>query len=213
MTQLAPVLFFAIIVLICIIGYLIICKRKQMAGEAETKTAETFSDAVARLLDLPEGSDIYKAIAEEVHKICGNSFVVVNSFERMYDQFTIKAISGVNSLLKKGFEMLGVDYLNASFKLDDNAKMILTSGQIKEVEGGLYRITFGKVPKEICEEVEQFFKMKKMYAMGFARKGELFGNVIIIPIFGNEFNNRKTVEAAINLASSALFKRIGKRDG
>ena len=212
MTYPIAALLAAILVLVCIIILLIVSKNKQAAGASDVKMAETFSAAAARLLDLPEGEDIYKAIGEEVHKICGNSFVIVNSFERMYDQFIIKSISGVNSLIQKALQMLGSGYLNASFKLDDYAKAVLTNGQLKEVEGGLYRITFGKVPKEICEEVEQFFKMKKMYAMGFARKGELFGNVIIIPIFGNEFKNRKMVEAAINLASTALFKKIGKID-
>jgi len=209
MTYPIAALLGVILVLICIIGLLIINKRKQIAGNAESKAADTFSEAAARLLALTEGEDIYKAIGEEIHKISGNSFVIVNSFERMYDQFSIKTICGVNSLVQRALQILGSDYLNATFKLDEDAKKNLTSGHLQEVDGGLYRISFGKIPKEVCEEVESLFKMKKMYAMGFARKGGLYGNVIIMPIFGNELKNRKTIEAAINLASAALFEKIG----
>ena len=209
MTYLVAALLAAITALMCVIWILIVNKNKQTAVPTDTQIAETFSAAAARLLDLSEGEDIYKAIADEIHKVCGNAFVLVNSFDKTYDKFSSKTVSGVNSLVQKGLEMLGPDYLKASFKMDDEAKKILTSGHLKEVEGGLYRVSFGKVPKEICEEIEHFFKIGKVYAMGFARKGGLFGNVIIIPIFGNISIDKKTIEASINLASIALYNKLG----
>ncbi len=209
MVYLSAALVLLVLAASAAVFFLVLRKRSVVASDASI--AEMFSSAAERLMSLDRSANIYGAIAEELHKVSGDSFVLVNSFDNMYDQFSSSAISGVGPLVQKALQMLGRDYLNTVFKLDGEARQILTSGRLKKVEGGIHRISLGKVPMEIAEDIDQFFKVRHFYAMGLTREGKLLGNVIIIPIFGNDLKDLRTVEAAVKLASAAL-SRVEKGD-
>ncbi|GEM_PF-4010981 len=194
----------ALLIMAAFAALLFFAMRKRSVVASDARIAEMFSSAAERLMNLDRRADVYAVIAEELHKISGDSFILVDSFDNMYDQFSSRAISGIGPLVQKALQMLGRDYLNTVFKLDNDARQILTSGRLKKVEGGIHRISLGKVPLEIDEDIDQFFKVRHFYAMGLTRESKLLGNVIIIPIFGNDLKGIRTVEAAVKLASSAL---------
>ena len=201
----------SVFVLILILSaFLITNKKMRTARDAVVSIEDRFASVADRLLALKEVDDIYKIIGEEIHRVCENSFVLVDSYDSLYDQYYSKGIYGINRLVQKGIQMSD-NYLNAAFKLDDGAKKILSSGRLTEFEGGLYRVTSGRLPKEICREVESFFKMKKFYARGLISKGIMFGNVLIIPIYGNDIPDKNKIEAGIALVSDALYKKLGSK--
>lgn len=209
MIYLIAALSAAVIVLVCMIGFLWLSNKKRCAGSDDAQPVEDLSDVAARVSHMAESDDVYKAIGDEVYRICGQSFVLVTAYDKMYDQNYFKAICGVSGLVQKGLQLVAADYVNAPFKLDGDAEANLMSGRLREVDGGLYRITSGKVLKEICEDIEGFFKMEKFYAMGFVRNGVRYGNVVIIPLYGHKIPDKKYVEAVVNLITEAVYGKIG----
>ena len=198
----------AVLVVICTIIFLMVNKKKPASGVVDARVIEKYSDISSKILELKEADDIFNTIGDGIHKLCGNCFVLVNSYDRLYDQFYTKGYFGVNNLIQKGLQMFSADYVNAAFKLDDESKKILISGRLTEFDGGLHKISSGKMPKEVANEIERFFKMKKFYARGLVSKGLLFGNAMIIPIYGHDIENKENVEAAIDLISDALYKKM-----
>ena len=211
MTYTSIALLGAISGVICVVWFLIVNMRKLKPGVSAAHLEERFSAVASSISELNEADDMFKLIGEEIHKVCGNSFILIQSYDRLYDQFYFKGIYGISSLVQKGLQMLTDNYVNASFKLDDEAKKHILNGDLKEFEGGLYRAGSGKIPKEMCREVERFFKMNKFYAMGLVLKGQMFGNVIIIPLFGNKIEDEKKLEAGITLISEALHEKLGSK--
>ena len=68
--------FFAVLALILLaVAALFFLFRKRSVVASDARIAELFSSAAERLMDLGQDADIYEAIAEELHKICGDSFV------------------------------------------------------------------------------------------------------------------------------------------
>ena len=200
-------IFAAILAMICVIWFI----NERMKKPTDRHISETFSAVASRLLEIKESDDTFKFISDEIHRVCGNSIVLVQSYDRMYDQFYSKGISGFHSFLQKGVELWAADYMNTSFKPDEGSKMQILRGRFEELGGGVYRIASGKIPKRASKMVERFFKIKKIYGMGFVKNEVLFGNVLIIPIFGNNIPDANQLEAGINLISDALYKRRGNK--
>ncbi|MEK7375948.1 MAG: hypothetical protein AABZ57_02100 [Candidatus Margulisiibacteriota bacterium] len=91
----------AALALFCAVASLAVNRIMRPGGTKEDDPADVLFHSAARLKNLPDSEDIYKAISEEMHKLCGNSHIVmVNSFDKKYDLLTIKAISGIGSLVQ-----------------------------------------------------------------------------------------------------------------
>jgi len=182
-------------------------ERKQYASSLAflSRTAMEF-------VEFPFGSDIYKFIGKRLRELVGNSFVLVNSFDETTQCIKAQAFLGARKEIESVLKILRKDLVGMPFPISEEARAALTTGKLAKVPGGLYVLSFEKIPKYICTTLEKVLNVGDIYVMGFTRKGKLFGNAVIITRSRAALERRDLIETFIGQASVALQRRRAEEE-
>lgn len=188
---------------------------RRRAGDVD---AQTFSDVTflsrtaMDFIELPLEADIYDFIGERLQVLTGDSVIVINSFEEASDALRVRVVLGAGELLATAVRVLGHQPVGLTFTLTPAARAGITLGVLEKAEGGLYQACFGKINKELCHQIEYLTGVDEIYGVGFARKGGIFGDALIITRKGSPLTNPQLIEAFINQASVALQHRKAQEE-
>jgi len=181
--------------------------------KTEEKEKQYFRDlaflsrSAMEFVELPPRSDIYKFIGKRLRELVGNSLVFVNSFDETTQCIKVRAFSGLRKEIESIIKILGKNPIGKSFPINEEARAGLTTGRLVKVPGGLYVLSFKKIPKHICNTLEKLFNLGDIYTMGFTKEGKIFGNAVIIMRDKAGLEKRSLIETFIGQASVALQRR------
>jgi len=184
--------------------------EREKAEEKEKQYASNLaflSRTAMEFVELPPRSDIYKFIGKRLRELVGNSFVLVNSFDETTQCIKVRAFSGARKEIESIIKILRKNTIGMSFPINEEARAELSTGRLVKVPGGLYVLSFEKIPKHICNTVEKLFKLGDIYTMGFTKEGKIFGNAVIITRDKDGLGKRSLIETFIGQASVALQRR------
>jgi PAS domain S-box-containing protein len=191
-----------------------ITERKK-AEEKEKQYASSLAfllRTAMEFVELPSKSNIYQFIGNRLREIVGNSFVLVNSFDETTQCIQAQAFFGARKEIESVLKILKKDLMGMPFPINEEARAGLTTGKLVKVPGGLYVLSFEKIPKHICTTLEKLFNLGDIYVMGFTRKGKLFGNAVIITRGRAVLEKRDLIETFIGQASVALQRRRAEEE-
>ena len=191
-----------------------ITERKK-AEEKEKQNARSLaflSRTAMEFVELPSESNIYQFIGKRLRELVGNSFVLVNSFDETTQCIQAQTLLGVRKEIKSVLEVLRKNPREMSFPINEEARAGLTTGKLVKVPGGLYVLSFETIPKHICTALEKLLNLGGIYTMGFTRKGELFGNAVIITRGRAGLERRDLIGTFIGQASVALQRRRAEKE-
>lgn len=182
---------------------------KDVAKEDEKHIRDLgfLSRAATGFLELLPEDNIYEFIAGNLKELAGNSIIIVNSFDEATDCVCCRAVLGVGEKMGAIARILGKHPVGMFLKIDNEAKLGLTSGKLVMVPGGFYEFCFRRIPRNVCRAIEKLLDVGDIYAMGFAWKGKLFGSASIITRRGTELAAQSVIETFIYQASVALQQR------
>ena len=131
-----------------------ITKRKQVErreGQPVTEMDFLYKTALD-FIQLDPKEDIYRFIGRKLKEIVGgDSIVSVNSYDKASNSLQVRALEGFKEKTKKVLKIIGKDLFTMSFPIkNEAARNAFISGELTKVPGGLYKLTFGKIPKSIC---------------------------------------------------------------
>ncbi len=158
-------------------------------------------------LELSPEDNIHEFIAEQLKELAGNSIVIVNSFEEATDSVCCRAVLGFGEKMGTVVSILGKHPVEMVLKIDNEARLGLTSRKLVKIPGGFYEFSFRRIPRTVCRAIEKLLDLGGIYAMGFAWKGNLFGNASILTRKGTELADPRVIETFIYQASVALQRR------
>ena len=193
-----------------------ITERKQVErreGQPVTEMDFLYKTAL-EFIQLDPKEDIYQFVCKKLKKIVGDSIIFVNSYDKASDSLHISALEGMGEKIMKGvLKIIGKDLFTMPFPIkDEEARNALISGELTKVPGGLYKLSFGQIPKSICYVLEKFLNVGKMYISGFAKGKELFGNTLIILPKKVELNNREFINTYIKQSAIMLQSRRAEKE-
>ena len=192
-----------------------ITERKQVErreGQPVTEMDFLYKTALD-FIQLDPKEDIYRFIGRKLKKIVGDSIVLVNSYDKASDSFQVRALEGFREKTKKVLKIIGKDLFTMSFPINNEAaRNAFISGELTKVPGGLYKLTFGQIPKGICHVLEKFLNVGKMYTCGFAKGKELFGNTLIILPKNVELNKRELISTFIKQSAIMLQSKQAEEE-
>ncbi|UCE20815.1 MAG: hypothetical protein JSV46_00845, partial [Candidatus Aminicenantes bacterium] len=117
------------------------------------------------------------------------------------------AFLGVRKEIESILKILKKDPVGMSFPISEEARAEISTGRLFKVPGGLYVLSFEKIPKHICNTLEKLLHLGNIYIMGFTKEGKIFGNAVIITRDTEELKKRSLIETFIGQASVALQRR------
>jgi PAS domain S-box-containing protein len=107
-------------------------------------------------LDLKD--DIYRLIGRKLKEIVEDSIVLVNSYDKVSDSLHVRALEGMGENIKYVLKIIGKDLFTRPFPINnEEARSQLISGELLKVSAGLYKLTFGHIPKSICYTLRNVF--------------------------------------------------------
>ena len=152
--------------------------------------------------------NIYQFIGERLKELVGDCVIAINSYDKEKDRLCTRAVEGLGKYSKAVLKLIGRNPVGMSFPItDEDARAQLAMGKLVMGPPGLYELSFGQIPAGICRRIEDLLSFGEIYGIGFACKGELFGNAIIITRRGSSGLERDIVETFINQAAVALKRR------
>jgi PAS domain S-box-containing protein len=186
-----------------------ITARKAAEEKEKSLTADLkfLSESAMKFVELPHEEDIFKVIGQQLSYLVKNSYIIVSSFHPEDNTIEVKIVTGIKKRTKKILQLLGRDPIGMRLKLDtQSAKERIMKGKFVEVKGGLYELSFNKIPKKICTALEKAFGVKAIYSIGFVKENNLFGAAVIIPKESLDLSHKTAIEAFIYQSSVALHK-------
>jgi len=187
-------------------------KKAEEARKQYASSLAFLSKTAMEFVELPSGSDIYRFIGKQLRELVSNSFVLVNSFDEATQCIQARAFLGARKEIESVLKILRKDPMAMSFPINEQARAGLTAGNLIKVPGGLYVLSFEKIPKRICSTLEKLLNLGDIYTMGFTRKGRLFGNAVIITRDRAGLEKRDLIETFIGQASVALQRRHAEEE-
>ncbi len=165
-----------------------------------------FTESVLSIASDRSDLNIYQYIGNCLHLINPNAYIIVNSVDELKKKTTTEAIFGKSKNLNKVFSMLNFRLIGKNFGYDSSL-LELKDGKIKKFPSGLYELSFGKIPKKICQSIEKFLKIKIIYGIGFVLDKKLFANAAIIFPEKNDIENIPLIETFAKHSGLAIKKQ------
>jgi len=185
---------------------------EELKAVTHSKDLVFLSQTAAELFDISSDQNIYEVIGTRLKEIVGNAIVLINEYDQNTRLFHIKSLKGLGEFTESIIKLLNRNPEEISVVLNDaEAMTVLLSGKMAKGPQGLYELSFKTIPKLVCQTIEKLLHIGTIYAMGFASRGKLFGDAIIICRQGENENliSQKIllIETFINQAALALHRK------
>jgi len=187
--------------------------KKSLAREkVQVQNLQFLSRTAMNFIEMEDSVDLYRYIADRLYDLVPESVIGINSFDPEQREFTLRAVVGEEEQTNALWEALGiVNPLGVSFPISELplSETDFHKGALIEVLSP-YDLCFHRIPQERCVQAQERLRPGRGFCMGFACKGEIFGNILIELFRPGDVTNRETVEAFVNQASVALLRRFAR---
>ncbi|HYW95844.1 MAG TPA: PAS domain S-box protein, partial [Bacteroidales bacterium] len=165
------------------------------------------NDTALKILAQPPGVNIFEIIGEQLSKLYPTCLFAVNSFNPKTRQIKTEYIHSEGIFLEKFITITTFSLRGMSYKLSDKAYDTLISGNLEKIEGGLYEILIGKVPKQLCTQAEKLLDLNSFYSRGIVQNDKLYGSVVIVNIKGRETVDPDLLSNLLTQAALGIERR------
>jgi PAS domain S-box-containing protein len=166
---------------------------------------EALSRATTALLSLPPTENVYKAVGDQVGRLVGNGYVLVSSFSKEADSFSVQTISGPEKHAEIILGLLLRHCIGVSFRLvQGEFQQYVTTYTPVSIPGGLPSLFQDKLPRDVYNTMQDFFLLGSTYAAGLNSGKDVFGMVTILMPKGARLEHVRLVATLIEQASLIL---------
>lgn len=164
------------------------------------------SETASGLVELPKSEDIYQFIGEKLFQLLNENQVAIQKYLPEEKSVITTYYFGAKPYEVATLKALKLWPIGRKFILEDYAHKSLLTRDLVLVKGGIYEIFQGQISKQVASVLQATAKLEKIYTMGFAWEGELFGSAVVYIRKGSVIRP-ESISAFLHQASVALQKR------
>ena len=141
------------------------------------------SDTQRQIVQLENVQEIFQLVGKKVQELIIDGYVSITVLDEQIQAMKVVGLYGFDVLYEKLVGKFKVDVSKVVVPLADMTEDELgkfRSGCLEKFAGGLYKLSFQKVPKRICAAAEKELGLKGIYTMGFAWQNLHFGGITIL---------------------------------
>lgn len=178
---------------------------KVITSNRYEKSIQAIDHFAIKLLEATEENEIYEIFAREIKRVVGSAFITVNEFDEKQNRVITRAFAGIDSFLLGLLKRLGLKLEGSMYPLEKGSFYYnkIIEKKITLVEGGIYELAFGSIPKVICRQIEKVVNISEVYACGLVGGKDLLGTFSIIMI-GEKLKRKTEVEMLSKIFSGSL---------
>jgi PAS domain S-box-containing protein len=182
--------------------------RAQLDEKRYVERLEVLSRGATTLLGLPPSENVYKAIGGQVGALVGDAYVMISSFSKEANAFSVQAISGSEKHAEIILGLLLRHLVGVSFRISPTEfQQYVTTCTPVSITGGLPSLFLDKLPKDVYDAMQDFFLFGCTYAAGLISGQDVFGMVTILMPKGAKLEHAPLVAMLIEQASLILKLR------
>ncbi len=184
-------------------------KKRQRQQEKYIKEQKIINETIINLSRKRDIDAICNIIANAVNQFNKEAIIIVSLYNKQLEAITLRAISGPSERKEKLFEVLENNFSKFLWNENDmgSEKKLYTTGKLEYISGGLHTLAAGKIPKHICENLENSFNIGDTYSVGFALDDKPYGGISIFLPNGESIQHREAIETLASYVSVLLHRR------
>lgn len=162
------------------------------------------NEAAVGFAELTPDADVYRFIAETLHRFVPDSTVLVSSCDDDAGTICARALVGLDSHLNAALKIIGRNPEGMTVPLTDEARTLMSCGRLVELPDGLREVTGRAVSDRTISALRRLLHPGRTYAMGFHWKGRLHGAAAVMLRRGTNLDGVDAIETFMRLAAVAL---------
>lgn len=183
-------------------------KRAWSELESYARDLKFISEKAMEMADYPLDANIFEYIAQALHSLAPEGTVVlVNSIDTGSTTVKIEAIRGADPYLPGIAEMLGRSPVGLTFRASVQGVKEMLLGSFVNIPGGMYELSFGQMPVELCGKIDSLPFMGSMRGAGLSWKGQVYGIAILLLPPGSAPEHPDILDMFVRHAASVLQRR------
>ncbi len=181
-------------------------KAQGGASQKKLEDMQWLADQGRILLSLSDWSEILDQASQALQEKLGDCYVI--SLTKLDESnLQLEGIYGIeNSLLMKVWKMIGGDFHNKVFPIDERFRETYGKRRLHKHPGGLAEFANSQVPENISKRLSQLVGLKDIYVIGLEGNQEILGCFYIFTLDINITMNDELVESFAFQVALALEK-------
>ena len=177
------------------------------------RQARVLAETAVGFVRLPADADLFDYLAGQLKRLFPGIIIALNSYDEATGILRVRWLEGLTdeqaALLRT---VLGTPVQALEFPgLDPAILRTLASGKLTSIPGGLAGALFGRVPEQLCRQLEAALGLAGAYSIGLRREDRLYGNFTLFLRQGQSLKPA-IAEAFAGAASVALERRLAEDD-
>ena len=165
------------------------------------------SEKANEMTDIPLESDIFGFIADALTVLAPRESIIIISSVHADETVRLEAARGDDASLKRIEQVIGRPLMGLTFHSNADGFGAKLPGSVIEVEGGIDTITFGQLPPEMCQKIQDLPFIGKVIGTGLSWRGQVNGVTAIILPPGVTAENIDVLDLFIRHCSAVLQQR------
>lgn len=188
-------------------------ERKTRARlESYIRDMRIFSEKASEMADFPAEGDIYSFIADSLALLVPAGSIVIVSSIRHGPIVRVEAIRGRGEDLAAVARILGQSPAELEFPLpSEESPLSIPPSVFVPVEGGIRTITFGLLPEDLCNQIEELHLFERIIGCSMVWGGSIHASCVVLLPPGCAVENTDVLDLFILHCSAVLQRRQAER--
>jgi hypothetical protein len=185
-------------------------KRAEEARARYTRELQIINDAVVTVSRMQSIDEICSYIGTTIQKVNPEACVGVSLYDPQSNAIQLRTVikpSGAPERFSNLLETYFPEIERLSLRESDERINPYATGKLERVPQGLYGLLAGRVPRNICQQVEEVLNLGEVFAIGFAMGDQPYGGISLLLPEGNKIEYPAAIETLASHISILLRQR------
>lgn len=155
------------------------------------------SQMLVNYLEFPLAQIDYQMITDDVKELSGAAYIVLNMIDHVKNVTVTKSISGDFKNVSAAARLFGFDFINREWSIDEFAHETMKTKKIRRYKG-LSDISSMHIMKAIAKQIEGFFNLGEIVAIGISKGDLIVGDILIVMPKNKKFFQDDIIELFAN---------------
>lgn len=172
------------------------------------------AEAADRFVQINDLDKIYAYLANTIQNLSGADYLILSLYDEKLQAVRPKIVTGFKPFRESIRHRFHINLMEMVFYLKDMSPddfSDFVSRRLVPARDGLHGLSNRKLPRALCQEIENFLTIGNMYVMGFSWENQLYGGLTVWFKKGNELKNPAQIEALLNQAAVTIKRLLAEQ--
>lgn len=196
--------WFSVVVFCKKSGFLNVNFHDITASKKAAEQIKILSETALKYLEFPIAQIDYQMIADDLIRLSGADFTLIDTYNRADNSVTAQAVAGNANEIEKAVRIIG-EISGKSWEIKNFESWMAKSKKLTRIKG-IHELLFETSSSPRSVALENVLQIGSIYRFGISHAGELLGNVFIMMPKGKSINS-EIIELYASQLEAVLFRK------